>query len=123
MLPLDLDDIDPLARHPARGRRSAAGTWPDPPSPAPSSTSQPPDLRTCGRRDLFLDTAAWGKGVAWINGFCLGRYWSRGPQRTLYVPAPVLRARQNELIVLELHAAACAAASFAAAPDLGHTEA
>ena len=71
--------------------------------------------------DLFLETQGWGKGVAWINGFHLGRYWSRGPQNTLFVPAPVLRSGTNELIVFELHAAA---ASFRFAPraDLGHTE-
>src|SRR3546814_15488609 len=34
--------------------------------------------------DLHLDTAGWGKGYAWVNGFFLGRYWRRGPQRTLY---------------------------------------
>ncbi|MEU8244996.1 hypothetical protein [Nonomuraea sp. NPDC048916] len=72
--------------------------------------------------DLFLDTSAWGKGVAWINGFCLGRYWNRGPQRSLYVPAPLLRVTGNELVVLELHAAT-PTVRFAAGPDLGHTEA
>jgi beta-galactosidase len=45
-----------------------------------------------GPADLFLDTSAWGKGYAWVNGFLLGRYWRRGPQQTLYVPAPVTRA-------------------------------
>lgn len=52
--------------------------------------------------DLFLDTAGWGKGIAWVNGFCLGRYWDRGPQRTLYVPSPVTRAGENHVAVLEL---------------------
>ena len=72
--------------------------------------------------DLYLDTSAWGKGVAWVNGFCLGRYWSRGPQHTLYVPAPALRATGNELIVFELHAIAHPEARFVPSPDLGHTE-
>jgi beta-galactosidase len=72
--------------------------------------------------DLFLAVAGLGKGVAWLNGFCLGRYWSRGPQRTLYVPAPATRKDENELIVLEL-GAADATAEFVAGPDLGHTEA
>ncbi len=71
--------------------------------------------------DLFLDTRGWGKGAAWINGFPLGRYWSRGPQHTLYVPAPVVRAGVNELVVFELQAAE---AIFRTAPhaNLGHTE-
>lgn len=38
----------------------------------------------------------------WVNGFLIGRYWERGPQRTLYIPAPLLRAGTNELVVLEL---------------------
>lgn len=71
--------------------------------------------------DLYLDTSSWGKGIVWINGFHLGRYWSRGPQHTLYVPAAVLRAGTNELIVFELHAAR-AEVRFAARPDLGHTD-
>ena len=52
--------------------------------------------------DGFLALDGWGKGYVWVNGFCLGRYWERGPQRTLYVPAPVVRAGENEVIVLEL---------------------
>jgi beta-galactosidase len=72
--------------------------------------------------DLFLGTAGLGKGIAWLNGFCLGRYWSRGPQRTLYAPAPVTRREGNELIILELGATAGGAMEFVPGPDLGHTE-
>jgi beta-galactosidase len=71
--------------------------------------------------DLFLSTAGWGKGQAWINGFNLGRFWDRGPQTTLYVPGPVLRA-ENELVILCLHGTESARASFVARPDLGHTD-
>lgn len=71
---------------------------------------------------LFLDTTGLGKGVAWINGFNLGRYWTRGPQETLHVPGPVVRAGRNELIVLELESAADATAEFVAEPRLGHTD-
>ncbi|MER6795593.1 beta-galactosidase, partial [Amycolatopsis mediterranei] len=73
--------------------------------------------------DLFLDTGEWGKGVAWLNGFALGRYWRRGPQRTLYVPRPVVRAGANELVVLELGTMLDPAARFVPRPLLGHTEA
>ncbi|WP_420031456.1 glycoside hydrolase family 35 protein [Streptomyces sp. cg28] len=74
-------------------------------------------------RDRFLDTSTLGKGVAWINGFCLGRYWSRGPQLTLYVPGPVLRpGEENTLVVLELDTAPTAAARFVADLDLGPVE-
>lgn len=71
---------------------------------------------------LFLDTTGLGKGVAWINGFNLGRYWTRGPQETLHVPAPVVRAGRNELVILELESAADATAEFVAEPRLGHTD-
>jgi beta-galactosidase len=72
--------------------------------------------------DLFLSTAGLGKGIAWLNGFCLGRYWSRGPQRTLYAPGPVTRKDRNELIILELAATARDAVEFVSGPDLGHIE-
>ncbi|MFD5625235.1 beta-galactosidase [Streptomyces sp. NPDC127072] len=51
--------------------------------------------------DASLELPGWGRGYAWINGFCLGRYWSAGPQTSLYVPGPVLRAGTNDLWVLE----------------------
>lgn len=60
-------------------------------------------LNVDGPADLFLDTAGWGKGVAWFNGVCLGRFWERGPQRTLYVPAPMVRAGANDVVVMDLH--------------------
>ncbi|MFF1418142.1 beta-galactosidase family protein [Streptomyces sp. NPDC058280] len=72
--------------------------------------------------DSFLHLDGWTKGNAWINGFSLGRYWSRGPQRSLYVPAPVLRAGQNELVVLELHGTTAATADLTDVPDLGPAE-
>nr|WP_221420861.1 beta-galactosidase family protein [Conyzicola lurida] len=72
--------------------------------------------------DLFLSTAGWGKGNVFVNGFNLGRYWSRGPGSTLYVPGPLLRPGRNELVVFETLAIADPMARFVAAPDLGHTE-
>ncbi|WP_267901007.1 glycoside hydrolase family 35 protein [Cohnella endophytica] len=53
--------------------------------------------------DTFLKLEGWTKGVAYVNGFNLGRYWEIGPQKTLYVPGPLLREGDNELIVFELH--------------------
>ncbi|WP_144713126.1 beta-galactosidase family protein [Curtobacterium pusillum] len=79
------------------------------------------DLAVADDRYLSLD--GFRKGVAWVNGFCLGRYWSRGPQTTLAIPGPVLRAGRNELVVFELHAAASRTACLLLEPALGHTEA
>ena len=42
--------------------------------------------------DTFLDLRNWGKGVVWINGHCLARYWNIGPSQTAYVPGPWLHA-------------------------------
>ncbi|MYS35356.1 beta-galactosidase/beta-galactosidase [Streptomyces sp. KhCrAH-43] len=52
-----------------------------------------------------LELPGWTRGFVWVNGFCLGRYWSAGPQHTLYVPGPVLRAGVNEVWVLETEGA------------------
>ncbi|MXV50103.1 beta-galactosidase [Pedobacter sp. HMF7647] len=51
--------------------------------------------------DTYLDMRKWGKGVVWINGHNLGRYWSIGPQQTLYVPAEWLKKGSNEVVVFE----------------------
>ncbi|MCT9078259.1 glycoside hydrolase family 35 protein [Streptomyces fulvoviolaceus] len=69
--------------------------------------------------DTFLALPGWTKGQAWINGFHLGRYWNRGPQRTLYVPGPILRPGPNELVLLELHATTGTRAQLTDTPDLG----
>ncbi|MBV4359230.1 glycoside hydrolase family 35 protein [Pinibacter aurantiacus] len=52
--------------------------------------------------DTYLDMRNWGKGSVWINGHNLGRYWSIGPQQTLYVPVEWLKKGKNEVVVLEL---------------------
>ena len=52
-------------------------------------------------RDTFFWLPAWKKGFCTINGFNLGRYWNIGPQQTLYVPAPLLRVGENEVILYE----------------------
>ncbi|MGV9631202.1 glycoside hydrolase family 35 protein [Streptomyces sp. NPDC003487] len=52
--------------------------------------------------DAFLALPGFGKGFAWVNGTLLGRYWHIGPQTTLYVPRPLLRAGENSVTVLEL---------------------
>ncbi|XP_034945618.1 beta-galactosidase-like [Chelonus insularis] len=53
--------------------------------------------------DTYLNTADWGKGIAYVNGHNLGRYWPQtGPQITLYVPSAFLMTGVNELVILEL---------------------
>jgi beta-galactosidase len=69
--------------------------------------------------DTFLALPGWTKGVVWLNGFNLGRYWERGPQKTLYIPAPLLKRGQNELIVFELHGTQNQFIEFRDRPELG----
>lgn len=52
--------------------------------------------------DTYLDMRPWGKGVVWLNGHCLGRYWNIGPTQTMYVPGPWLKSGANEIVVLDL---------------------
>jgi len=111
---------------PALGRAvsDAAAAAPAPEAPTGGRVAGPVGLHAsfdlAASADLFLDTAGWGKGYAWVNGFFLGRYWRRGPQRTLYVPGPVTREGANEIVVVELEAMTDATAHFVARPDLGH---
>lgn len=51
--------------------------------------------------DTFLDMDGWGKGIAIINGFNLGRFWDIGPQKQLYLPAPLLKKGKNVLTIFE----------------------
>ncbi|KAM8903210.1 beta-galactosidase-1-like protein 2 isoform 2-T3 [Spinachia spinachia] len=51
--------------------------------------------------DTFIKLPGWSKGVAFINGKNLGRYWSIGPQQTLYVPGPWLHRGDNQVVVFE----------------------
>ncbi|XP_023235783.1 beta-galactosidase-like [Centruroides sculpturatus] len=60
--------------------------------------------------DSFLNLRNWTKGVAFLNGFNLGRYWPvMGPQVTLYTPATLFNPypQQNNLVLLELESTSC----------------
>lgn len=59
------------------------------------------DFETDEPCDTFIDTDGFGKGCIFINGFNLGRFWEIGPQKRLYLPAPLLKKGQNSIIVFE----------------------
>jgi beta-galactosidase len=98
--------------------------------PKPAATDHPVvgpvalvgDFTLDERSDLFLDTSGWIKGFVFINGFHLGRYWSDGPQRSLYIPEPVTKVGINQMIVLELEHTVDPIANFISQPALGHLE-
>ncbi len=59
------------------------------------------DLAATG--DTYIDVSQWEKGVVWVNGHNLGRYWNIGPQKQLYCPAPWLKKGKNEILIFDLH--------------------
>jgi len=52
--------------------------------------------------DTYLDMSNYRKGIVWVNGRNLGRFWEIGPQKRLYCPAPWLTKGRNEIVVFDL---------------------
>ena len=70
--------------------------------------------------DSFLELTGFHKGFVKVNGFNVGRYWNdAGPQKTLYIPAPLLKEGENEIIVFELHGYEKPVIEFKDKPELG----
>ncbi len=70
--------------------------------------------------DTFVGLDNFEKGFVLVNGFNVGRYYnSAGPQKTLYVPAPILREGDNEIIVFESDRCSSPEIEFFDTPDLG----
>jgi beta-galactosidase len=61
--------------------------------------------------DTYFDMHNYSKGVLYINGHNLGRYWNIGPQQRLYCPASWLKKGKNEIVVFDLHQQQAAAVS------------
>lgn len=53
--------------------------------------------------DTYLDMQHWTKGLVWVNGHALGRYWRIGPQQRLFCPAPWLARGENVILIFDLH--------------------
>ena len=69
-------------------------------------------------KDTFLDMTDWYRGIVYVNGFNIGRYWKVGPQRTLYVPWPLLQKGRNEIMIFSLGYAKKNIVQFTAQPVL-----
>ena len=52
--------------------------------------------------DTFLNMETWGKGLVYVNGHPLGRFWEIGPQQTLYLPGCWLRKGENEIVIFDI---------------------
>lgn len=53
--------------------------------------------------DTFIDASNYTKGIVWVNGHNLGRFWNIGPQKRLYCPASWLVTGLNEVMIFDLH--------------------
>ncbi|HBK31804.1 MAG TPA: beta-galactosidase [Porphyromonadaceae bacterium] len=51
--------------------------------------------------DTFIDMQNWGKGIVFVNGRNIGRYWKVGPQQTLFIPGVWLKKGENQLLIFE----------------------
>ena len=51
---------------------------------------------------MRAEAKGWNKGHVYVNGFNLGRYWTVGPQLTLYCPGPLLKEGENEIVAFEI---------------------
>jgi len=69
--------------------------------------------------DTYLLLEGWSKGVVFVNGFNIGRYWKIGPQQTLYIPAPLLREGDNEFIIFDSDGTMSLELNFFSTPLLG----
>ena len=69
--------------------------------------------------DTFVRMDGFKKGVIFINGFNLSRYWEVGPQKTAYLPAPFLKEGENEIVILELDGRTTDTVLLTDTPDLG----
>lgn len=69
--------------------------------------------------DTFLDFSGWGKGCVLVNGFNIGRFWEIGPQKRLYIPAPLLRKGENTILIFETEGKAPGSITLCGEPDLG----
>ena len=53
--------------------------------------------------DTYFDVSGYKKGIVWVNGHNLGRYWEIGPQKRLFCPGTYLKPGLNEIIIFDLH--------------------
>lgn len=72
--------------------------------------------------DTYIDTTGFGKGVAFVNGTNVGRYWEIGPIATLYVPHGMTRAGANELVLFETEGTVSDSISLRSTPLISHLE-
>ena len=53
--------------------------------------------------DTYFDMSKYKKGVVWVNGHNIGRFWEIGPQQRLFCPGTWLKAGENEILIFDMH--------------------
>mgnify|MGYP001030460315 FL=1 len=71
--------------------------------------------------ECFVHMDNFGKGNVWINGYNIGRYWTKkGPQKALYIPGSLLNTdKENEIIIFDIEGYKNAEIVIDGKPDLG----
>ncbi|MDO4680718.1 MAG: beta-galactosidase [Aerococcus sp.] len=59
------------------------------------------DFEVAEPRDSYLDLRRFGKGIVFVNGIHIGRFWDVGPAQSLYVPGAYLKAGNNTVVIFE----------------------
>ena len=108
MIPMPMTDLSALTFAPHEGGASAA-------------TFLAGTLTVDGApKDTFIRLDGFHHGFVTVNGFNIGRYYNdAGPQKTLYVPAPLLKEGENEIVVFETDGSDTNVITFTDTPDLG----
>ena len=59
------------------------------------------DFEMKALKDTYLDLSSFGKGLAFVNGVNIGRFWNVGPTLSLYIPHSLLKEGRNRIIIFE----------------------
>ena len=59
------------------------------------------DFEMKALKDTYLDLSGFGKGLAFVNGVNIGRFWNVGPTLSLYIPHSLLKEGNNRIIIFE----------------------
>lgn len=69
-------------------------------------------------KDTFLNMSKLGKGIIFVNGINIGRYWEIGPYYTMYVPYDLLNTGKNIITVFETEGVEVQELNFTDAPQI-----
>ena len=59
------------------------------------------DFEMKALKDTYLDLSGFGKGLVFVNGVNIGRFWNVGPTLSLYIPHSLLKEGHNRIIIFE----------------------